>query len=217
VRALLDLLLPPACPGCGREGLVLCGACREPFDRRSAEPPGAPLGLSASPPGALIQLEWCAVFSGPVRAALHALKYGGERRLARPLAAALAARWALAGRGGDLVVWVPVHRVRRRDRGFDQAEDLARGMALLLGLPVAACLERQRRTAAQHALGQEARLGNTSGAFAVTPTGRSLVRGRWVVLVDDVVTTGATLAGCAEALLEAGALAVSAVTVARDR
>lgn len=217
MRALLDLILPPVCPGCRREGLVLCGACRGPFERRRDEPPGMPLGLPASLPAELLQLEWCAVFGGPVRAALHALKYAGERRLASPLAEALAERWKRAGRGGDLVAWVPVHRTRRRERGFDQAEDLARGMARLLDLPVAGCLERQRQTTAQHALGQAARLGNTSGAFTVSAAGRSLVGGRWVLLVDDVITTGATLAGCAEALLEAGAAAVSAITVARDR
>lgn len=217
MRAIMDLLLPPTCPGCGREGSVLCASCREPLDRRSDEPPGAPLGLPASLPENLLQLEWCAAFSGPVRAALHALKYGGERRLSQPLAEALATRWRNAGRVGDLLAWVPVHRQRRRDRGYDQAEDLARAAALLLGLPVASCLERRRQTTAQHELGQQARLGNIRGAFEVTAASRALVQGRWVILVDDVVTTGATLADCAQALHGAGAMAVSAITVARDR
>jgi len=69
------------------------------------------------------------MYSGPVRAALHALKYGGERRLAAPLASALADRWRQAGRGGEVVTWVPVHPSRQRERGFDQAEELARLMA----------------------------------------------------------------------------------------
>jgi ComF family protein len=152
-----------------------------------------------------------------VRAAVHALKYRGERRLSQPLAEALAARWRRAGRGGELMTWVPVHRQRRRDRGFDQAEELARATAAMLDLPVANCLERRKRTAAQHELGQQARLGNVSGAFEVTEAGRAVVRDRWVVLVDDVVTTGVTLAGCAQALQGARALAVSAITVARER
>lgn len=217
MRAILDLLLPPSCPGCGREGSVLCATCREPLDRRMDEPPGAPLGLPTSLPENLLQLEWCATFSGPVRAALHALKYGGERRLGQPLSDALATRWKHAGRGGDLLTWVPVHRQRRRERGYDQAEDLARGASLLLGLPVVGCLERLRQTTAQHELGQQARLGNIRGAFEVTAAGRVAVGGRWVILVDDVVTTGATLAQCAEALYGAGAMAVSAITVARER
>ena len=93
VRMLLDLLLPPACPGCGREGDVLCDACAVPFRRRMAEPAGSPLGLPVELPDGVLQLEWCAAFSGPVRAAVHALKYGGERRLVEPLAALMAERW----------------------------------------------------------------------------------------------------------------------------
>ncbi len=217
VRWLLDLLLPPHCPGCGLEGAVLCERCRTPLRRRLDEPPGAPLGLPVAMPEGVLQLEWCAMYSGPVRAALHALKYGGERRLSEPLGAALAERWSRAGRGGDLLTWVPVHDSRRRERGFDQAEELARAMAARLRLPVAGCLERRQRTIAQHALGQAQRADNTAGAFVAAGAMREGLRGRWVVIVDDIMTTGATLTGCAAALEAAGALAVSAITVARDR
>ena len=168
-------------------------------------------------PAGLLQLEWCAMYSGPVRAALHALKYGGERRLAEPLATALADRWWRAGRGGDVLTWVPVHAARRRERGFDQAEELARLMGDRLALPVAPLLERRQRTTAQHALGQAQRASNTVAAFTPTKTLSGPYRGAWVVVVDDILTTGATLGGCAAALLEGGAAAVSAVTVARDR
>lgn len=172
-----------------------------------------PVGM----PDGILQLEWCATYSGSVREALHALKYQGARRLREPLAEAMAARWQRAGAGGDIISWVPVHPSRRRERGYDQAEDLARAMATRLRLPVAACLQRRERTDAQHALGQQARMGNTAGAFAATPQMQVLAGGRWVLLVDDIVTTGATLAACAAALLEAGAGAVSAMVVARDR
>lgn len=217
MRFLLDLLLPPRCPGCGSEGTVLCQRCRAPLGRRSDEPAGAPLGMPAIMPDGLLQLEWCAMYSGSVRAALHALKYRGERRLCQPLGEALAVRWQQAGRGGELVTWVPVHAARRRERGFDQAEALARVMAMRLALPVVACLERRQRTVAQHGLDLEARADNIARAFVVSAGREAHVRGRWVVLVDDIVTTGATLTACALAIEAAGAAAVSAITVARDR
>jgi ComF family protein len=217
VRALLDLLLPPVCPGCGHEGEILCERCRAPLYRRLAEPPGAPLGLPMSMPHGIVQLEWCATYSGSVREAIHALKYRGERRLAHPLASALAGRWRAAGRGAELVTWVPVHPSRRRERGFDQAEELARHMARALSLPVAPLLARSQRTAAQHALGQAQRASNTAGAFIAADGTRAHLDGRWVLVVDDILTTGATLAGCAAALSEAGALCVSAIALARDR
>ena len=217
MRALLDLLLPPSCPGCGLEGTLLCERCDAPLRRRLDEPAGRPLGLPASMPPGLTQLEWCAMYSGPVRAALHALKYGGERRVARPLASALAERWRRAGRGGEVLTWVPVHASRRRDRGFDQAEELARHMGRELRLPAAPLLERRLRTRAQHALGQAQRASNTAAAFGAMATLSGTYRGAWVVVVDDILTTGTTLEGCAAALLEGGAAAVSAAIVARDR
>ena len=173
--------------------------------------------MPATLPDGLVQLEWCAMYSGPVRSGLHALKYRGERRLAEPLAAALAERWLRASQGGDVLTWVPVHPSRRRERGFDQAEELARHMGVRLGLPAVALLERRQRTAAQHALGQAQRARNTAGAYVARPTAQEAFWGRWVVVVDDILTTGATLAGCAAALLDSGAAGVSGLTVARDR
>lgn len=175
------------------------------------------MGLAVDLPEGVLQLEWCASFTGPVRAAVHALKYDGERRLVEPLAAAMASRWQRAGRGGDLLVPVPVHAAKRRERGFDQAEELARACSGKLGLEIGACLGRRERTAAQHALGRRERARNVGHAFVVRDGFGSLVRGRWVILVDDVSTTGATLAGCAAALLASGARAVSALTLARER
>lgn len=199
------------------EGAVLCETCRRSLWRRLDEPAGCPLGLPAAMPAGLVQVEWCATFSGPTRAAIHALKYRGERRLVEPLASALAERWQRAGAGGELLTWVPVHPTRRRERGFDQAELLARAMAARLGLPVQPCLARQRRTTAQHSLGQVERAGNLAGVFGIPEALRGQLRERWLVVVDDVLTTGATLSGCTRALLDAGVLAVSAITVARDR
>lgn len=217
MRALLDLLLPPICPGCGREGRVLCADCAPWLERRRDEPPGVPFGLAWPLPDGLVQLEWCAAFSGPVRAAIHAHKYRGERRLADPLGAAMADRWRRAGTGGDLIVHVPVHGSKLRERGFDQAQDLARACGRDLALRALPGLERAERTAAMHALGRAERARNVGGAFRVRPGMERAVTGRHVVLVDDVITTGATMAGCAAALLAVGAVAVSGLALARER
>ena len=212
----LGFLLPPLCPGCGREGEALCRACAAPLRERLAEPPGQPIGLSAALPAPLLQLEWCAPFSGAVRAGVHALKYDGMRDLAAPLGAAMAKRWRAAGRGGDALVAVPMHRDRLRERGYDQAALLAVAVGTALGLPVIPALARTAATRAQHALGRDARARNVGSRFVVPTALASAVTGRWLVLVDDVVTTGATLSACAWTLMEAGAMGVSALTLARE-
>jgi ComF family protein len=218
---LLDLAFPATCPGCGREGEAVCAACRPALDARLERPAGIPIGLPSDVPPPLLQLEWCAPFGGVVRRALHKLKYGGETRLAEQLGEAIGRRWLHAGAGGDLLVPVPVHAERRRRRGYDQAALIAAVAARALRLPMAPILERTRSTTAQFDLDRRTRATNVRGAFALRAgsagRGPRPLSGRWVVLVDDVVTTGATLAACAEPLLVAGAIGVSAVTVARER
>src|SRR6186997_647477 len=110
--AALDLAFPAACSGCGREGKPLCAVCLPALDARLALPGGTPIGLPAELPAPLLQLDWCAPFAGPVRAALHDLKYAGERRLAGPLGDALARRWARLGSRAEVIVPVPVHAER---------------------------------------------------------------------------------------------------------
>jgi ComF family protein len=217
VQRLLDVLLPPACPGCGREGEIVCSRCSKALTRRIDEPPGVPLGLPSRLPAGIVQLEWCAAYNGPARACLHALKYDGERRLVEPLAAYMAQRWARAGIGGDVLVPVPVHAARKRQRGFDQAELLARAVGQRLGLPVVSAVRRASRTTAQHQLGRRDRAMNVGHAFARDSRLDAQIRGRWVVLIDDLSTTGATLSGCAAVLYDAGASAVSALALARER
>jgi len=218
--AALDLAFPAACSGCGREGEPLCAACRPALDARLDLPGGTPIGMPVDLPEPLLQLEWCAPFVGPVRAALHHLKYSGEQRLAVPLGHAVARRWRRVGEGATVVVPVPVHAERERDRGYDQAALIAAVAAVELGLPLVRAIERERATVAQFELGREDRAANVAGAFRLRRPGRGgfpPISGRWILLVDDVVTTGATLAACAAALEQAGALAVSAIAVARER
>ncbi len=213
----LDAALPAACVGCGREGPPLCEGCAPALDGRLEAPAGVAIGLPGDLPAPLLQLDWCAPFSGTVRSALHAIKYAGEQRLAEPLGAAVARRWARIGVGADLVTHVPVHAARARTRGYDQAELIARVTARHLGLPYAALVTRERATTAQFDLDRGDRAANVAGAFVAGRERGDRAVGRWVLLVDDVVTTGATLAACAEALERAGALGTSAITVARER
>ncbi len=219
--AALDLALPASCAGCGLEGRALCNSCVTDLDVRLSRPPGVPIGLPSPAPAPLLQLEWCAPYSGAVRRAIHALKYRGERRLAEPFGAAIARRWRAAGVGGDVLVPVPADAERVRARGYDQARLIAAVTARELGLPAADLVVRTRATAAQFDLDRSARFGNLGDAFALRPAatgpGSATVRDAWIILVDDVVTTGATLSGCAAALLDGGALGVSAITVARER
>ena len=218
--AALDLAFPATCSGCRREGATVCAGCLPALDARLTLPGGTPIGLPADIPAPLLQLEWCAPFNGPVRAALHDLKYAGERRLAEPLGAALARRWGRVGIGSEVVVPVPIHAEREHHRGYDQAVLLAAVAARHLGLPMAHALERGRSTVAQFELGREERAANVAGAFRLRssdPDATCTIAGRWVLLVDDVVTTGATLAACGAALEDSGAMAVSAIAIARER
>jgi ComF family protein len=213
----LDAALPAACVGCRREGPPICAACVPALDARLGSPAGVPIGLPGELPERLLQLEWCASFRGVTRDALHAIKYGGELRLADPLGAAIARRWRAVGVGAELVVNVPVHADRERQRGYDQAALIARTAARDLGLPFRPALRRARATIAQFDLDRRDRARNVKGAFVVDARHAAALRDRWILLVDDVVTTGATLAACASTLHDAGALGVSAVTVARER
>src|SRR3954464_15295179 len=217
----LDLAFPARCPGCGREGEPICGTCHSSLDARLTLPAGIAIGLPSEVPAPLLQLEWCAPFGGVVRRALHELKYGGETRLAEPLGQAIARRWRRVAAGGDVIVPVPVHAERRRHRGYDQAELIAVAAARSLNLPMAPLIERRRATTAQFDLDRKTRASNVEGAFRLRGGHRAssgaTLRERWIVLVDDVVTTGATLSACARPLLDAGAIGVSAVTVARER
>ncbi len=149
-------------------------------------------------------------YDGALRAIIHALKYDGRRSLARPLAQMMRSRGVEILAAGDVAVPVPLHPARRRERGFNQAEDLARH----IGLPVVAALRRTRRTAVQAELPAAQRHGNVRGAFAAAQDATSL-RGRHVVLIDDVSTTGATLDACAAVLNDCGARSVLALTAAR--
>lgn len=214
-RGLLDLLLPRACARCGREGVdsILCWTCRGALPRLAPGPgPAPPAPLAA----------WCAevAYQGEVEDWVQRFKYPARGLAgldARPLALveALAADAAarVPGPRPALVVPVPVHPRRLRARGFHPAGMLARVVARQLGAPAAPdALVAVRETASQTGLDRAARRRNVRDAFAPRA---GFAAPRVVVLVDDVATTGATLASCARALRRAGARRIVAVCVAR--
>jgi ComF family protein len=150
-----------------------------------------------------------------VREAVHALKYNHLSALARPMAAPMAAYLEAEALPVDIVVPVPLFGRRQRLRGYNQSALLAREVTRLLGLPLAERgLGRRRDTLPQaRSVDAEARRRNVAGAFVGE---KRRVEGRRVLLVDDVMTTGATLDACAQALRQAGAASVWALTFARE-
>ena len=194
----------------------MCRTCGDPLASwRVISDPLAQCGRCRRRPPALTLARAAGEYEGSLRDVIHAFKYEGRRGLAAPLGQFAATEGGEVLRGAHCVVPVPLHPVRRLQRGFNQADDLARE----LGVPVAHVLWRPRLTAPQTGLTAWARRRNVRGAFALSPVWRwrrhADLAGRVIVLVDDVRTTGATLNACAEVLLEAGAGEVRALTVAR--
>lgn len=153
---------------------------------------------------------------GPVRDLIHQFKYGRQFHLRHQLGRWLAETAAdprLAADPPDLIVPVPLHPTRKREREFNQAEVLARSLARTMGLPVAGLLRRVRPTTTQTRLDREERSENLRDAFRLREN--RPVRGKSLLLVDDVFTTGSTADACARVLAAAGAREVRVATVAR--
>lgn len=243
LTAALDLVFPPFCPLCAeRLGPArrdpLCGRCwlgleriAVPGCRRCGLPFGAFAGEVATEAAASGGRGLCAAcrrhrptfayaraaarYGAHVREALHAFKFGGRRALAAPLGDLVAELGSgLPLPALDVIVPVPLHPRRERERGFNQSWLLARRVGAAWQVTARGdVLTRRIATAPQTALGAEARRLNVDGAFHVKRP--ELVAGRHVVLVDDIMTTGATAGACARVLREAGAATVGVVTVAR--
>jgi ComF family protein len=219
--ALIELVFPPRCAACGEavDAEPFCPVCAGAVDpvpagcARCAHPgPDAVCGACAASPPAFDAVRAAGLFGGPLADAIHALKYGGRPALARPLGAWLAARVPIPS--GALVVSVPLARGRRIERGYDQAALLADALARAAGASGRrgrGVLRRVKETPPQVGRSRIERARNVSGAFLAT----SAVAGRDVLLVDDVVTTGATADAAAAALRRAGARSVAVVALAR--
>lgn len=227
-RGALKLLYPPHCYLCGRplEDGLLCPSCYAGLRRPKPDEPlcarcGAPLAdpaLDLCPecadrPWFFAEARSFGYYEAGLAELVKGLKFGGERALARELA-----RYLFEAGGGFLaraeaLTFVPLTRRKCRQRGFNQAELLARQLGRLTGLPVIPALAKVRETQEQTALGPEERRANVRGAFA--PCGEA--RHEAILLVDDVYTTGATAEECSRALREAGYEEVFVLTVARTR
>ena len=216
----LRLLLPPRCALCAAacaSGL-LCAKCMSDMPVlvtacprcALATPDGATCGrcLVAPPPYASTIAAWRYAF--PADRLVQALKYGGELALAEPLGDALARAVAQCGDRPDAIVAMPSSRERQQRRGFNHAQEIARRVARVLDLPLVAGLARTRDAPPQAGLPLRERTRNVRGAFVA-----SRFDARTVAIVDDVMTTGATLGAATRALLAAGARSVEAWVVAR--
>ena len=216
VAGILELVIPPACGGCGRFGTLLCAGCRGQM-RAARDPRTAFLAPDASTfAGSSLELAIAALrHEGVVRRCLQRLKYGGASRLAALLAAQVLPSLdrLLVFTGPATLVPVPLHPIRRRERGYNQAELVALALAASRDLRVADLLVRGRETHRQHRLDRAARLRNMQAAISVRPGRRPPPR---VILVDDILTTGATFEACAAVLREAGTQEVYGLAIARE-
>lgn len=221
VEPLLDLIFPPTCGGCGAEGTFLCNDCEADIpalDRMRCR--------VCSKPGTSLLCGWCRAtdhpfdgitapyrWDGIVRDLVYSLKYKGVRASAPRLSELMIAHLRRRSLSVDVIVPVPLHSRRERQRGYNHSALLAEGIGRGMGIPVAVdMLTRTRNTPPQVSMRTpEERHKNVVDAFecADDPDGRR------VLLVDDVVTTGATIAACSAPLREAGASSIWALSLAR--
>ena len=231
LRALVDLVHPPACIACGA-GLIsphaLCPACwrtmpfiERPFCERLGRPLPVDFGVPMLSPAALAEppgfdrARAVVRYEGPGRELVHRLKYRDGLHLVPAMSAWMARAGAELVADADILVPVPLHRFRLWRRRFNQAASLARPIAERASRPLLTdVLRRVRSTAPQPGLTRKERAANLHQAFAVKGRNAERIRGARVLLVDDVLTTGATAEACTRALRTAGAARVDLLVFA---
>jgi ComF family protein len=215
--AVLDVVFPRRCAGCADGPWPFCERCRAalvplmpPWCRRCGRPTDTDVAACADcPPEPVTSSRSAFLYDGPARQAVHRLKFSGWRDVGSALAGAIAASEDLPA--VDMITWVPLARRRLADRGYDQARVLASALGRRLHVPVRRLLRRVTATDPQARRSGADRRAAMAGVFAaVRPAPRR------ALVVDDVLTTGATVAACAEALVAAGASEVHVVTAARS-
>jgi ComF family protein len=227
-HGLLNVVYPPRCLGCGARpeapALPLCPACLRRLERATPEDVAARLARLPEAEAALgmARALWTFDKAGALQRVQHALKYGNRPRYGVALGRLMARAWTGTSTGHAPapevagVVPIPLHRTRRLERGYNQAEALAEGVADALDVPMRAdVLARPAVTRSQTHLDRRRRWQNVSGAFAVTRPADA--EGRAWLLIDDVLTTGSTAGAAAHALLAEGASAVHFLALALAR
>ncbi len=220
----LDLLFPQWCVGCGKEGDFLCHSCRRALPRIT--PPLCPQCGKPQPSGIVCPscISWQTGidgirspfrFDGVIRQAIHQLKYRNLRALVVPLAKLLHDYLIANPMPGEVLVPVPLHQKRLRERGYNQSRLLARELGKLINLPVVDdCLTRQRPALPQARTSTvDERRSNVANAFTCR---NHRLQDKQVLLIDDVTTSGATLNACASALKAAGASSVWGLVLATE-
>ncbi len=220
----LDFIFPKWCVGCGSAGGFLCSNCRKTLPRIASPVcprcgrPQAEASLCSGCIEGLVNLDGIRSpfrFENTVRQAVHRLKYDNLRALAKPLAELLHDYVELCPVPGEVLVPVPLHRKRLRERGYNQSGLLARELGRMMGLPVVDnCLTRERHNPPQARTSNvEERRQNVLDLFSCRDRRLS---NKKVILIDDVATSGATLDSCASTLKQSGAASVWALVLARE-
>ncbi len=225
LQPVLDTLFPVHCTGCQRIGYVLCPLCIAKI-----QPPPLPIcDVCGTPLSTYGSCKTCqfhrpnlsgqrsvSLYEEPLRGCIHALKYDGNVRLALPLGLLLAQAFHRYSMHADMLIPVPLHIQRQMHRGFNHASLLAEVCSAKIGVPVNEnILIRHRPTIAQVELHPRERYQNVAGAFICSSSAINILKGRKVLLIDDVSTTGATLEACATPLFDAGVQEVWGLVLAR--
>ena len=219
----LDWLYPPVCGGCGKKGARWCRACQDQVLKLQNQI--CPRCGSFEPHGLLckdcqnnsVPFEACRCwgqYGGPLREAIHRLKYQNDVGLAEALSGHLIELFSGSGWEIDLITAVPLGLKRRKQRGYNQSSLLALPLALAVNVPFKPrAIDRARETASQVGLSASLRQENVCGAFVARSL---LVKDKVVLIIDDVTTTGSTLSSCAQSLLDGGAKQVYCLTLAKS-
>lgn len=219
---MIDFVYPPRCAGCDKPGELFCPECvsnvsivHQPYCSicgRATKRQGLCERCQNLHPLYVSARSW-AIYAEPLRHALHTLKYRNNLGLARVFADHLASIVLKNKWQPDIIIPIPLCKSHMKNRGFNQAEQLARPLSLILGIPLESrAVIRIKETSSQVYLVREERFKNLEDAFLGNP---AKLKSKKVLLVDDIVTTGATLNSCTKAILAAGGSSVFCITVAQ--